>query len=263
MHRRDFLILAGASCVGVAQAQVKDINDAINKAGRQRMLSQRMAKAWLATLAGTESTNVSDIARVLASSIGLFERQLDELFKFASTPAIRATYEQMQQQWIAYKLSLSLDKPTTSAALPLLEMDGKVLQLAQQGTVQYESVSGKAVGKLVNIAGRQRMLSQRIAKYFFASSLSLQSDIAMKELANAKAEFLAAMPVLMQAPEASFVIRDALTVVQGQWVFFDAALKRLENSKVGRQQLSDVFVTSETILSEMDKVTGLFAALKT
>ena len=32
-----------------AGSQVVGVNDAINKAGRQRMLSQRMAKAWLAT----------------------------------------------------------------------------------------------------------------------------------------------------------------------------------------------------------------------
>ncbi|MCL4695793.1 MAG: type IV pili methyl-accepting chemotaxis transducer N-terminal domain-containing protein, partial [Burkholderiaceae bacterium] len=30
-----------------ASAQVRDINDAINKAGRQRMLSQRLAKAYV------------------------------------------------------------------------------------------------------------------------------------------------------------------------------------------------------------------------
>jgi hypothetical protein len=262
MHRRGFLILLGSPYVGQAYADVKDINDAINKAGRQRMLSQRMAKAWLAMLAGTESTKISDINKVLTNSIGLFDRQLEELLKFASSEAIRTTYEQLQQQWISYKVSLSLDKPTAAAALPLLELDGKVLQLAQQGTVQYESVSGKAVGKLVNMAGRQRMLSQRMAKYFFAGTLSLQTDVAKKELAIARTEFLAAMPILKQAPEASILIKDALTMVEGQWVFFDAALKRLEKGNVGRQQLSDVFVTSETILSEMDKVTGLFAAIQ-
>ena len=41
-------LLAGAVGAPVAAwAQVQDVNDAINKAGRQRMLSQRMAKAWL------------------------------------------------------------------------------------------------------------------------------------------------------------------------------------------------------------------------
>ena len=37
-----FLLLTG----NVALAQISDLNSAINKAGRQRMLSQRMAKAY-------------------------------------------------------------------------------------------------------------------------------------------------------------------------------------------------------------------------
>jgi Type IV pili methyl-accepting chemotaxis transducer N-term len=263
MHRRDLLVLAGASCVGHARADVKDINDAVNKAGRQRMLSQRMAKAWLALLVGTESTNLINIAKVLSSSMSLFERQLDELLRFASTSAIKATYGQLQEQWLSFKLLLNLDKLTIATASNLLDMDGKVLSLAHLGTVQFESVSGNSAAKLVNLAGRQRMLSQRMAKYFFAGALAVQTDIARKELATAKAEFVEAMPVLEQASEANFVIRDALAMVKGQWVFFDAALKHLETGNVGKVQLSDVFVTSETILSEMDRVTGLFAALRT
>ena len=42
-------------------------------------------------------------------------------------------------------------------------VDAAILALSHQGTQQYERVSAKAVGKLVNIAGRQRMLSQRMA----------------------------------------------------------------------------------------------------
>ena len=39
-------LLLAFGLAGAAQAQISDINSAINKAGRERMLSQRMAKAW-------------------------------------------------------------------------------------------------------------------------------------------------------------------------------------------------------------------------
>ena len=54
MQRRTLLTSAGYTTAwgalgllvpaGKAQAEVADLNDAINKAGRQRMLSQRLAK---------------------------------------------------------------------------------------------------------------------------------------------------------------------------------------------------------------------------
>ena len=45
LQRRLFCSFALAAVVPV-HAQVAGLGDAINKAGRQRMLSQRMAKAW-------------------------------------------------------------------------------------------------------------------------------------------------------------------------------------------------------------------------
>ena len=48
MKRLSGLLLALTLCVfgSEAMAQIADLNSAINKAGRQRMLSQRMAKAY-------------------------------------------------------------------------------------------------------------------------------------------------------------------------------------------------------------------------
>ena len=51
MKRRVFIASAAIAGLGAGlhvNAQVADLNDAINKAGRQRMLSQRESKAYLA-----------------------------------------------------------------------------------------------------------------------------------------------------------------------------------------------------------------------
>ena len=86
MQRRHILIALSAAATALpfaAQAQVIDLNDAINKAGRQRMLSQRMGKAWLALVLGVEPA-AAQLA--LDKSMSLFDRQLVELKAFAPTP---------------------------------------------------------------------------------------------------------------------------------------------------------------------------------
>ncbi|MEN9543788.1 MAG: hypothetical protein RLZZ598_621, partial [Pseudomonadota bacterium] len=73
LARRDwFLAASGLLLVGPGFAQVRDMADAINKAGRQRMLSQRCAKAWLA-LGLKVRPDQAD--KVLAESMALFDRQ--------------------------------------------------------------------------------------------------------------------------------------------------------------------------------------------
>ena len=260
MQRRHFVILAGAVGLGArATAQVIDLNDAINKAGRQRMLSQRMAKAWLALVHQTESANAQ---AVLDRSLALFDRQLVELKAYAPNGEIRETYVQLESAWSDYKALLVGAAPGKAGAAEVLKSDARVLALAHQGTVQYEAASGRPVGKLVNIAGRQRMLSQRMAKFYYAATLPVDVTAANGEIAKARTEFLSAMKLLRNAPEATDRIRAELALADGQWVFFDHALQRQQGAGAAAKSLSDVFVTSENLLSVMDRVTGLYAAVR-
>lgn len=241
-------------------AQVRDLSDAINKAGRQRALSQRMSKAWLALVHGVESSSAQ---LVLGKSMALFDRQLAELKSFAPTPEIKATYNQMETAWSEYKSILVGATPARTAADALLAMDSKVLALAQMGTAQYEAVLGQPLGKLVNVAGRQRMLSQRMAKFYLAAKLPVDAGHAAQEVSLARSEFIGAMSTLRNAAEATPRIKDELQLADAQWLFFDTALKNMNQSAASGKALSDVFVSSENLLSVMDSVTGLYSSLKT
>ncbi len=267
MQRRTLLTAAsyttawstlGIMSLGAAHAQVTDLNDAINKAGRQRMLSQRMGKAWLA-LAHKPDTPAA--RAVLDQSLTLFERQLEELKYYAPSPTIRDTYTKLESAWTDHKATLLGTTPSREGAAALLQADAKVLALAHQGTVQYEAASGKPVGKLVNVAGRQRMLSQRMAKFCLSAMLGVDTSTATTEIAKARDEFISATELLRNAPQANARIRQELLLADGQWVFFDVALQRLGNSSNTFRQVSEVFVSSENLLSSMDRVTGLYAAL--
>jgi hypothetical protein len=258
VKRRVFIASAALAAVS-ARAQVTDLNDAINKAGRQRMLSQRMSKAYLALVQQVEAESAR---QALDRSIALFDRQLVELKAFAPAPDIKETYTQLERSWSDFKGVLVGSAPSRDQAAKVVQMDATILALAHQGTQQYERVSAKAVGKLVNIAGRQRMLSQRMAKLCLANAMHVDSNVSLAEIGKARTEFLAAMETLRSAPEATSRIKDELSLADSQWIFFDQGLKLLSSTYPSPKLMSDVFVSSENLLTVMDRVTGLYSSIK-
>jgi nitrate/nitrite-specific signal transduction histidine kinase len=254
LTRRSFcgasLALATAS-----HAQVSDLGDAINKAGRQRMLSQRMAKAWMGIGQGVELVAAR---RVLDQSMALFDRQLTELKSYAPAGDTRDTYSQLESAWSSYKTLLVGTPPTQDQGKAVLEQAGKVLVLANKGTGLFELQSGKPGAKLVNTAGRQRMLSQRMAQFYLASAWNVESQASQREITKARDEFVLALELLRNAPEATVEIRQALALADAQWLFFDNALK---SRVTGSKAASDVFVTSENLLQVMDRVTSLYSRI--
>jgi len=251
--------LGASTCLATpARAEINTLNEAINKAGRQRMLSQRMAKAWLAVGQGIDARQAE---KIMLESMALFDRQFVELKAYAPSPEIRNTYLTMEPVWSDYKSALIGNAPERGSALNLLELDAKVLKLAHQGTVQLEQYSGKAVGKLVNLAGRERMLSQRTAKFYLSQNWGAPVPGAIQELNKARTEFVSALQTLMNAPQATEAIKQELSLAEQQWIFFDNALSRLGEGSGGARRARDVFSSSEQILQIMDRVTGMYSRL--
>lgn len=256
INRRLFCSLALSAMVGGrANAQVSNLGDAINKAGRQRMLSQRMGKAWLGLGQGIQTDSAR---RVLDLSMALFDRQLAELKAFAPAGETRNTYVQLESAWSDYKGVLVGSTPILEKAKEMLDQSGKVLALAHKGTGLFELQSGKPAGKLVNIAGRQRMLSQRMAGFYLAKNWNVDAVVSQREMTKARDEFVPALEVLRNAPEATTEIKQELQLADNQWLFFDNALK---SNAGGSKAANDVFVTSENLLLVMDRVTGMYAKI--
>ncbi|MDR7332968.1 type IV pili methyl-accepting chemotaxis transducer N-terminal domain-containing protein [Roseateles asaccharophilus] len=255
LSRRAALVLGtavGCSLALPAQARIEELGEAIDKAGAQRMLSQRMGKAWLAQL----RPELSDRARqVLQTSEARFERQLDLLMGFAPTPEISGSFRALQRRFQDYRALLHR-APRREDLDELLRRAGEVLSLAHVATGQLQERSRESSAWLVNLSGRQRMLSQRLALFFLAGQQGARPLLVQNEITKARNEFTTAMTTLAQAPEATPAIRDNLELARNQWVFLQAALG---GESQGPQAANDVFLASENLLVVMETVTGQFA----
>jgi len=261
MKRRHCLGLAAAALVlpAAARAEVAGLNDAINRAGRQRMLSLRMAKAYCAL--GLQAA-VLPATEVLSQSMALFDRQLAELKAYAPRPEIRSTYQRMDSAWSSYKTLLVGRQPDRALGGPVLEQATRLAALAHQGTGQLEKSLAHPVGRLVNLAGRQRLLGQRIAAYTLGAAWGVVDDNAIAEINKARVDFGAAQQQLRAAPENTHALRGLLDQAQLEFTAFVAASNRLLSGAADVQPATDVFNSSERLLQVMENVADHCAHLQ-
>jgi hypothetical protein len=263
-RRHILLALASLPLTGVARAagpKPGEIGmlEAINQAGRQRMLSQRMAKLYAQQVRGVRA---SDAQALMSSSISLFDSQLDTLRRVATSRNagdIVQTYDKLSAGWRDYRQVVSAPA-NPDGLLAIASLNEQVLATAHQGTLQLERLNGSSLGKLVNLAGRQRMLSQRMSKFYFFIANGMDNAEVRKGLEASRSEFIAAMQTLKRAPESADRVQSWITLAESQWVFFDEAIRSGRSKRSELDYLdNNVAVSSENILQVMDKMTELYA----
>lgn len=222
------------------------------------MLSQRAAKSYMAMGQKIQGENAD---KILSASMALFDRQLAELKGFAPTAEIKTTYAALEASWSDYKVALVGSAAARAGAESVLNLAARVLQLANQGTMQLETFSGKATSRLVNISGRQRMLSQRMAAFYLSASWGVQAAASATELAKAKDEFIKGHEILKNAPESTPAIKGELQLAETQFTFFELALRNLKPGVGDVLAQTNVFTTSERILQVMDGATAMYSKL--
>jgi AmiR/NasT family two-component response regulator len=253
-----FTLLRSASMhgnqrVGQVSRQVIDaarLAQAINQAGQQRMLSQRLVKLYALACAGTDPAAAAALVR---ESIARVEANLAGLQQTLSPDTFGDLLEAAQAGWRAMHALLER-KPDPTALAALDALAEAVLEQAESLACALESSGLARTVGIVNLAGKQRMLSQRMAKLaLLAAQPALAADAAPR-LELTRREVDGGLAALAAAPLAGSEIAELLERGRSGWQALLQAVPRAGQAG-GRTALA---ASSEELLDTFERLTSAY-----
>jgi len=248
---------------GVAMAEekapstdVKVISDTvklIDIAGKQRMLSQRIAKDYL--YAGKKIAPAKANKQLKASMTEMLSAH-KVLVKSINDPDIAnllAFVEMSSEDFSATaKEPFSIDN-----AQLIIDLSESMLEGSQYVVDSLKKTVKIKESKIVGQSGKQRMLAQRIAKYYIAYQAGIKDKNTIDQMKAAVKTFSESHTVLMANQANTPEINRKLNQIDRLWKI---VYKFYLNIEKGGLPLI-VFNTTDNITKKMNEITGLYVEL--
>jgi len=230
---------------GVEQQTGQQDAMVINLAGQQRMLTQKMSKEALLIAKGIE---VKDNRKNLQETITLFDKILKGLINGDANLKLPKTQNKeilthlkiVTKLWKSFKEHVDLVAMGKTEKLTLQAIDKENLPLLKQINIVVEMYEENSISKMdpqmaktLNLAGRQRMLTQKMTKELLLIANRLHSNANTQSLKNGGELFKTTLENLMnnrkaiQDPE----IASRLVNVQALWNQYQDIIANTDISK--------------------------------
>ncbi len=225
----------------------------IDIAGRQRMLSQRIAKDYMYKGKGVATGKASWQLKI---SIGEFSTSHNKLLSAINDPEIKNLLEfvKMSSEDFNAIVNQPFDMDNAQLALDLSE---SMLEGSQYVVDSLKSSSKHKESVIIAKAGKQRMLSQRIAKYYIAYQSGIKDDNTVNQMKESVKEFKQNHDFLMKNVTNTSAINQKLNKIDKLWKIVNKFYLSIE--KGGLPFI--VFTTTDDITSKMNEITKLYVEL--
>ncbi len=250
------IFISSAFLPNANAASKESIEAVIDIAGQQRMLSQRIVKAYLMIAA---DINATEAKKQVNESIVLFETNLIYLIKNSPNINVNANISRLKNRWSDFK-SVAYAPVVEGSPSEFLTMGNELLTMCQSVVDELLAYTEEEESsEIIDMSGKQRLLSQQIAKYYIAYYIGMQSNTVVRSFNEAKKEYGEVLVKLMEFERNSDSINRKLKKVKSQWLFTKKEFDKFPNQT--KLYPFIVSITTDSMLKKMNEITQEYVKL--
>ena len=257
----------------IVQQATNELARQINLSGRQRMLTQKMSKEALLYALKVEPAKsrlkMLQTAQLFDRTLkGLMHGDAEQNLAPAHDPAILKQLRKVRALWkdfLPVVIRLGKAKEADRASIETIaRLNLPLLAEMNRAVKMFESASGADTAELavvINLAGRQRMLTQKMAKEYLLAAYGIAPDANRAEMRKTIALFDQTLKGLLDGDPGRGLpgtkdpaIRAQLEKVVALWAQYRPMLQ----TPPEKADLKALQTMSERILTEMNRAVKMF-----
>ena len=219
-------------------------------AGKQRMLSQRIAKDYM-YVGKKIATSKAD--KQLKASLSEFLKIHNELTMLITDSEIKNLLDFVALSSNELKETANKDFTLDNAHL-ILDLTESMLEGNQYIVDSLKEAHKIKESNILEKAAKQRMLSQRIAKYYIAYQSGIKDENTVNSMKDTVKQFSENLKILLKNKDNNLKIDKKLKEIDKLWKIVHKFYNNIE--KGGLPLI--VFNTTDNITKKMDEVTKLY-----
>lgn len=279
-------VFAEATLVFAEGPSAAEYGVVLNLSGKQRMLSQKMSKeVMLINLDYKKDINLENLKKTASlfdktlkglrdgdESLGLppttsrrILRQIDDKI----TPLWKSFYSNIQSILDAGSVSSDQLAAVAQNNLPLLKEMNKCVKLYEKDASKAGMKSDPGLAVTINLAGKQRMLTQKMSKEFLLIASAYNTEENRLNLQETSGLFERTLKGLLDGDTTLDLpgtkeesIRTQLQKVEGLWTGFRPSVEFAitEKGVIPEDKIGSLAEQNLPLLKEMNKAVGMYEA---